>query len=93
MTGLDIDAEALETAQDNVLNCDCADRVDLILCDVLKASENPRFAGYFDTIVMNPPFGTKSNEGIDMKLLSAAIKVIKFSDNLLVLPWGGVLSA
>ena len=27
------------------------------------------YFSYFDTILMNPPFGTKKNEGIDMKLL------------------------
>jgi predicted RNA methylase len=31
---------------------------------------------YFDTVIMNPPFGTKNNEGIDMKLLENALYVI-----------------
>jgi rRNA N6-adenosine-methyltransferase METTL5 len=34
-----------------------------------------RFKNYFDTVIMNPPFGTKNNEGVDVKLLSAAINV------------------
>jgi predicted RNA methylase len=33
----------------------------------------------FDTIVMNPPFGTKNNEGIDMELLESAVFVISDS--------------
>lgn len=37
--------------------------------------KNTRWHGFFDTVVMNPPFGTKNNEGIDVQLLSAAIKV------------------
>lgn len=29
----------------------------------------------FDTVIMNPPFGTKSNAGIDMKFLKRALKL------------------
>lgn len=28
----------------------------------------------FDTVIMNPPFGTKKNSGIDMKFLQLACK-------------------
>lgn len=35
------------------------------------------YANYFDTIVMNPPFGTKNNEGVDTKLLRAATRALK----------------
>ena len=42
--------------------------------DVVQMAENG--AGGFnkvaDVVVTNPPFGTKSNEGIDMKFLEAA---------------------
>ena len=31
----------------------------------------------FDTVIMNPPFGTKNNEGVDMELLQAACKALK----------------
>jgi predicted RNA methylase len=48
----------------------------MVKCDLTTIDQNPRFKDYFDTIVMNPPFGTKNNEGIDMKLLSAAVYVI-----------------
>jgi len=30
---------------------------------------------FFDTVIMNPPFGTKKNAGIDMKFLEIAIKL------------------
>lgn len=30
---------------------------------------------YFDTIILNPPFGTSNNEDIDVKLLSCCINV------------------
>lgn len=31
----------------------------------------------FDTVIMNPPFGTKKNSGIDMKFLEIALKLAK----------------
>ena len=39
--------------------------------------EDCEYKNYFDTVVMNPPFGTKNNEGIDMKLLACCISAIK----------------
>lgn len=33
------------------------------------------FKGKLDTIIMNPPFGTKNNKGVDMVLLKKAIDV------------------
>ena len=42
--------------------------------DVVQMAENGsgRFNKVADVVVTNPPFGTKSNEGIDMKFLEAA---------------------
>ena len=42
--------------------------------DVIQMAENGagRFSKVADVVVTNPPFGTKSNEGIDMKFLEAA---------------------
>ncbi|XP_011503885.1 PREDICTED: uncharacterized protein LOC105366966 [Ceratosolen solmsi marchali] len=41
----------------------------------------PRFEGkfekFFETVVMNPPFGTKCNRGIDIKFLEIASKIAK----------------
>lgn len=34
-----------------------------------------KFEKYFDTVIMNPPFGTKNNAGIDMKFLETAIRL------------------
>lgn len=33
----------------------------------------------FDTVLMNPPFGTKQNNGIDMNFLRIALKLAKQS--------------
>ena len=35
-------------------------------------NEQSKYVNYFDTIIMNPPFGTKNNAGIDMALLKSA---------------------
>ena len=34
-----------------------------------------RFEKYFDTVIMNPPFGTKHNAGTDIKFLEIATKL------------------
>lgn len=49
--------------------------VDCVNIDVLTElfDESSKWHRVFDTVVMNPPFGTKHNAGIDMKFLTAAI--------------------
>jgi predicted RNA methylase len=43
---------------------------------------------------MNPPFGTKNNEGVDVKLLSAAINVSEILFYLIKgFLWEGILTA
>ena len=32
---------------------------------------------FFDTVIMNPPYGTKQNSGLDIKFLERAIKISK----------------
>lgn len=42
------------------------DNIDLINCDVVTAIPSlvrDQFVGSFDVALMNPPFGTKNNEG------------------------------
>lgn len=70
--GIDIDLKALKIAQENFDNL-IDQTPDLILADVsnFKAFRS----GFFDIVLMNPPFGTKHNEGIDMQFLQQAIKV------------------
>ena len=40
---------------------------------IIIAADFPRLDVKFDTVVMNPPFGTKNNEGIDMLFLEAGL--------------------
>lgn len=62
VTGFDIDMDALELFQENIAEFDI-DNVDIVQCDVKDISDV--CGTKFDTVVMNPPFGTK-HKGIDM---------------------------
>ncbi|KAI9026632.1 methyltransferase-like protein 5-like protein [Phycomyces nitens] len=69
--GFDIDPDAVAIAQEN---CDQFDiSMDFVLTDLSKSTLE-RFKGRIDTIVMNPPFGTKV-KGVDMVLLKKAIEI------------------
>ena len=58
--GIDIDEDALATCQENINACDI-ETMDLIQADIdVLASEPGKLFKAFDTIVMNPPFGTKN---------------------------------
>lgn len=81
--GIDIDPDALEIFRENmdtVFDEDEMPTVDLINADVVKLAENwPTGSSFmrpqtkFDTVLLNPPFGTKSNAGIDMLFLQQAV--------------------
>ncbi|XP_019245971.1 PREDICTED: methyltransferase-like protein 5 isoform X2 [Nicotiana attenuata] len=67
--GLDIDAESLEIASANADELELD--MDFIQCDI----RNFKWRGQVvETVVMNPPFGTR-RKGADMEFLSAAMKV------------------
>ncbi len=76
VTGMDIDADALGIAQQNAVEYDCENIVDFVhadLCaDVLNAHK------LFDTVVMNPPFGTK-RKGVDLLFLHTALNLARTS--------------
>ena len=69
--GVDVDTDALHIAQININAYNFNDHIDLLQSDIQDVSfmkmdiNNISSSSYqFDTIVMNPPFGTK-NTGID----------------------------
>ncbi|XP_057709113.1 rRNA N6-adenosine-methyltransferase METTL5 isoform X2 [Corythoichthys intestinalis] len=73
--GFDIDDDALDIFKRNVEEFELSN-VDLVQCDLcLLMAEDYRSS--FDTVIMNPPFGTKHNQGMDMKFLRAAITMAK----------------
>lgn len=69
--GFDIDPSALALSAENANNRDILDDCNFVLCDIKNALKfvKPKM---FDTIVMNPPFGTKV-KGADLVFLKAAI--------------------
>jgi len=70
VTGFDVDMDALDLFQNNVTEFDI-DNIDIVQCDVKNI--DTVIQGKFDTIVMNPPFGTKHNKGMDMLFLRKAL--------------------
>ncbi|KAG0491872.1 hypothetical protein HPP92_005270 [Vanilla planifolia] len=69
IVGVDVDSHSLEIASLNAENLELD--INFIQCDVKKLSLRERFV---DTVVMNPPFGTRK-KGADMEFLLVAFKV------------------
>lgn len=59
--GFDIDVDALEIFRRNAEDFEISN-VDLVQCDMCML-EAEGYANRFDTVIMNPPFGTKHNTG------------------------------
>lgn len=59
--GFDIDNDALEIFRRNAEEFEISN-VDLVQCD-LCSLEAEAYTKKFDTVIMNPPFGTKHNQG------------------------------
>lgn len=59
--GFDIDVDALEIFRRNAEEFEISN-VDLVQCDMCVL-EAEGYANKFDTVIMNPPFGTKHNTG------------------------------
>ncbi|KAG5684669.1 hypothetical protein PVAND_013887 [Polypedilum vanderplanki] len=70
--GFEIDSEALQIARFNADEME-VQNIDFLQCDVLTDFIDSRFHKAFDTVILNPPFGTKKNAGIDIEFLKTAI--------------------
>ena len=91
LIGVDIDQQALDLCARNIRklfveqeDSDGEDdkeepvskpNYDLVMADVRNAHAFTRFAGLVDTVLMNPPFGTKKNAGIDLVFLERATQI------------------
>jgi len=75
LLGFDIDQTALLLSQENATERGVFNRCDFILCDIknIKDCVQPK---KFDTVIMNPPFGTRE-KGADLIFLKMAIKLAK----------------
>lgn len=70
VTGFDVDEDALEQFQGNISDFEI-DNIDLVNMDIESLNED--WTNKFDTVIMNPPFGTKHNKGLDLKFLHTGI--------------------
>ncbi|KFM79475.1 Methyltransferase-like protein 5, partial [Stegodyphus mimosarum] len=75
--GFDIDENALNKCKANKEKAEC-ENIDFIQCNVLDL-QGTRWHKKFDTVIMNPPFGTRGNEGIDINFLKTAFSLAKRS--------------
>ncbi|XP_056145103.1 rRNA N6-adenosine-methyltransferase METTL5 [Lampris incognitus] len=75
--GFDIDNDALDIFRRNKEEFEITN-IDLVQCDICSL-EADAFAKKFDIVIMNPPFGTKHNQGMDMKFLRLALTMAKRS--------------
>ncbi|KAG4141231.1 hypothetical protein ERO13_D06G063200v2 [Gossypium hirsutum] len=69
--GIDIDPQSLEIASMNAEDLELD--IDFVQCDISNLGWRGQIV---DTVVMNPPFGTRK-KGIDMDFLFVALKYIK----------------
>ncbi|XP_037786861.1 rRNA N6-adenosine-methyltransferase METTL5-like [Penaeus monodon] len=75
--GFDIDSDALQICQENLEELEVPS-IELIQTDVkLLGGDQSKFHKFFDTVVLNPPFGTKHNHGSDMEFLKVALDISK----------------
>jgi len=72
VTGFDVDSDALDLFAQNIADFEM-DNLDLINMDVKNIGEG--WENKFDTVIMNPPFGTKHNKGLDMLFLQTGISL------------------
>ncbi|OXU29862.1 hypothetical protein TSAR_003032 [Trichomalopsis sarcophagae] len=74
VTGFDIDLNALSICAENCEELEAP--IEMICCNVINYLPG-KYEKFFDTVIMNPPFGTKHNTGIDIKFLEIASKLTK----------------
>ncbi|XP_040577236.1 rRNA N(6)-adenosine-methyltransferase METTL5 [Lepeophtheirus salmonis] len=73
VTGFELDPSAAQVALDNLEGFELETPVDFVLIDITQLFENLPEKKRFDTVIMNPPFGTKKNKGMDMIFLRTAL--------------------
>lgn len=71
--GFELDGDAVDTFRSNVVEMELPN-VDCVRADVLQLTGS-KWEKTFDTVVMNPPFGTKHNAGMDMRFLEVALRL------------------
>lgn len=82
--GFEIDPDAAQIYLTNMNDFDMdSSDFELIECDVTQMNIEPdqatdhSYAKAFDTVIMNPPFGTKHNKGIDLVFVQKGLAMAK----------------
>ncbi|KAI6219895.1 MTS domain-containing protein [Aphelenchoides besseyi] len=74
--GYELDEEVTAICRENIVEAEVEDQCEVITRDILAPDafekEEP-----FDLVLMNPPFGTKNNEGTDLRFVRTALETIK----------------
>lgn len=52
-------------------------QIDIVQCDLDNWEDENSFSKKFDTVLMNPPFGTKKNAGLDAKFLARGVQLAR----------------
>jgi len=72
VTGFDVDPDALDLVNENKEDFE-VDNIDCVNIDIKNIGEG--WNDRFDTVVMNPPFGTKHNKGLDLLFLQTGLNM------------------
>ena len=72
--GVDIDQRAIDIALENAKELKfLEEKITFIQCDVQQLDEMTLGGLHFDTVIMNPPFGTRDQVGIDTIFIQKAL--------------------
>jgi rRNA N6-adenosine-methyltransferase METTL5 len=78
VVGFEIDADALTIFKRNLDDMEIDAGIDCVQCDI-TGDLVAAYKDAFDTVIMNPPFGTKHNAGIDMTFLEIGLQLTRHS--------------
>jgi len=73
--GVDIDEEALQISTSNISQFELSE-INLLQADVKLLPQILEGTKKFDTVIMNPPFGTKHNKGLDSLFLEIGLQCL-----------------
>ena len=72
LSRFDIDDDALEICNENREDMELHN-IDLVQQDITGITQESRYCQQFDTVLLNPPFGTKNNKGTDLLFLQVDV--------------------
>uniref|UniRef100_A0A0K8TPT7 Methyltransferase-like protein 5 n=1 Tax=Tabanus bromius TaxID=304241 RepID=A0A0K8TPT7_TABBR len=72
--GFEVDSDAIEIFRANITEMELP-VIDCVQCNLVENFNLDKWNNAFDTVVMNPPFGTKRNAGMDMHFLKTAVSL------------------